>query len=259
MSRLGRIALLGALGMGSALLAACGSGVPQADLDAAKQQAATAQAQLAAKSTEATNLQGTVTARDKQIADLQAKSGSASAQTVLMAVEPKPTRVPSAPPTPLPAGAPTATPVAEPAYLQEKVPFAFFVDTLATTSVNQYGLAATVPCVPNAVYKRGMKVIWIMEAVDVSTGKRVTDMDGLVKVHLPNGTDVNGRFRTRGGTQLTDAPWIWYASWDIPPDYPLGNFDYSLVVTMKDGRTSTYSPPWLNDEGKKFSYVRVIA
>jgi hypothetical protein len=36
---------------------------------------------------------------------------------------------------------------------------------------------------------------------------------------------------------------MWDASWDIPPDYPVGSFDYTISVTMKDGRTAKFTPP----------------
>ena len=44
---------------------------------------------------------------------------------------------------------------------------------------------------------------------------------------------------------MPDAPWMWAAGWDIPPDYPLGALDYSIVVTTKDGRTDTWKIPAL--------------
>jgi hypothetical protein len=38
---------------------------------------------------------------------------------------------------------------------------------------------------------------------------------------------------------------MWNAFWDIGLDYPLGAFDYSITVTMKDGRTGTWKQPAL--------------
>jgi hypothetical protein len=51
--------------------------------------------------------------------------------------------------------------------------------------VSTFGLASTVSCTPNSVFKRGMRLVWRFEIVDVSTGKRVTDQDGATVVRPP--------------------------------------------------------------------------
>ncbi|MBI3953718.1 MAG: hypothetical protein HY330_04320, partial [Chloroflexi bacterium] len=72
---------------------------------------------------------------------------------------------------------------------------------------------------------------------DTSTGKRVTglDKDAVVKVVLPHGEEKIAGYSKRGGT----GPWMWVAAWEVPKTYPLGTFDYQIVVT-KGGRTGTF-------------------
>ncbi|HBY96252.1 MAG TPA: hypothetical protein DEP84_20245, partial [Chloroflexi bacterium] len=158
-----------------------------------------------------------------------------------------PTPAPPPTPTPLPPGATPPPRPTPPASLYEPVgPFAFYVETLATTRPSKYGLASTVSCIPTSVFKRGMKIVWRFEVIDLSTGKRVTDVDeATVKVVLPQGEELTARFSQRGGGSVPSAPWMWNTFWDIPTDYPLGAFDYSIVVTGKDGRTGTFKPPAL--------------
>jgi hypothetical protein len=149
-------------------------------------------------------------------------------------------------PPPKPAGAPPQK-LTTPAFYYEPVgPFFFYVETLtANANPNKYGFAPTVPCIQSGVFKRGMRIVFRFEVLDTKSGRRVTDKDGAaVKVLLPHGEEVPARWAIRGSTAaLPDSAWMWDSSWDIPPDYPIGSFDYRLVVTMKDGRTGTFSPP----------------
>ena len=43
-------------------------------------------------------------------------------------------------------------------------------------------------------------------------------------------------------------------AWHIPTDYPLGSVDYSVLLTAKDGETTTLKPPVLAN----FTQLRVI-
>ena len=151
---------------------------------------------------------------------------------------------------PLPAPpAPGATPPPKrttPASYYEPVgPFFFYVETLTSAGPSKYGVASTIPCVQSGVFKRGMRLVFRFEILDTSTGKRVTDKDGAtVKVRLPHGEDVTARWAIRGSVAaLPDSAWMWDAAWDIPPEYPVGALDYSLVIAAKDGRTATFTPP----------------
>ena len=151
---------------------------------------------------------------------------------------------------PAPPPAPVATPAQKlttPASYYEPVgPFFFYVETLtANTIPNKYGFAPTVACIQSGVFKRGMKMVVRFEILDTKTGKRVTDKDGAtIKLVLPHGEEVPGRWTIRGSVAaLPDSAWMWDTSWDIPPDYPVGSLDYRIVVTTKDGRTGTFSPP----------------
>ena len=146
-----------------------------------------------------------------------------------------------------------------PASYDEPVAFAFYVETLATTTVSRFGFASSVACTPNSVFKRGMKVVWRFEVFDASTGKRVTDMDGATaRVRLPHGEEVTARFSQRAGGRVPDAPWMWSAAWDIPLDYALGGLDYTITVTTRDGRTGTFKTPALVSP-ETDSRVKIIA
>lgn len=151
---------------------------------------------------------------------------------------------PAPPPVP---GATPAQKLTTPASYYEPVgPFFFYVETLtANTTPNKYGFAPTVACIQSGVFKRGMKIVVRFEVLDTKTGKRVTDKDGAtIKLVLPHGEEVPGRWTIRGSAAaLPDSAWMWDTSWDIPPDYPVGSLDYRIVVTTKDGRTGTFSPP----------------
>jgi hypothetical protein len=151
---------------------------------------------------------------------------------------------------PAPPAAPGAAPkqkLTTPAHYYEPVgPFFFYVETLtANVNPNKYGFAPTVPCIQSGVFKRGMRIVFRFEVLDTSTGKRVTDKDGAtVRVRLPHGEDVAARWAIRGSVAaLPDSAWMWDASWDIPPDYPVGSLDYRIEVSLKDGRKGTFSPP----------------
>jgi hypothetical protein len=151
----------------------------------------------------------------------------------------------TAPPPP-PAAAPPRPAQTTPAFYYEPVgPFFFYVETLTANAPNKYGFAPTQPCIQSGVFKRGMKIVVRFEILDTKTGKRITDKDGAtIKLVLPHGEEIPGRWTIRGGgAALPDSAWMWDTSWDIPPDYPLGSFDYRIDVATKDGRKMTFSPP----------------
>ncbi len=222
-----RIAVLGALAAVLAVIVACGGGgVAQSDYDAAKKETADLQ---------------------QKVTDLEAKAAQSSGITTLIGAKKLAPPSPTPPASATPAGqtaAPKKTPPA--AYAEPVGPFFFYVETLATTTRSKYDIASTVACTPSSVFKRGQRIVWRFEVVDVSTGKRLTDTDGpTIKVTLPNGDEATGRFSQRAGGRVPDAPWMWSANWDIPLDYPLGGIDYAINVTTKDGRTGTFKTPAL--------------
>jgi hypothetical protein len=90
-----------------------------------------------------------------------------------------------------------------------------------------------------------MRIVFRFEVLDTSTGKRVTDKDGAtIRVRLPHGEDVAARWAIRGSVNaLPHSAWMWDASWDIPPDYPVGSLDYRIEVSLKDARKGTFTPP----------------
>ena len=198
----------------------------------------------------ATEADQKATALQSQLSELQQKLSTQTKEetsvTRLIWAEPRPT--PTAPPTPtaLPAGVTPKAKATVPASYSEPVPFAFYVETLATSSISKFGFASFPSCVPNSRFKRGSKLVWRFEVFDTAAGKRLTDLDEPgIKVVLPHGEELTARFSQRAGGRVPDAPWMWATAWDIPPDYPIGSLDYSILVTTKDGRTAIWKQPAL--------------
>jgi hypothetical protein len=149
-------------------------------------------------------------------------------------------------PPPTASGPPPRSPhTTPPSYYEPVGPFFFYVETLTSVNTTKYGVAATVPCIQSGVFKRGMRIVFRYEILDVSTGKRITDKDGATtKVRLQHGEELTARWAIRGSAAaLPDSAWMWDTSWDIPPDYPVGSLDYAITVSTKDGRTGTFIPP----------------
>jgi hypothetical protein len=148
----------------------------------------------------------------------------------------------AAPPPPPPA---TQKPTMPESYRQPVGPFFFHVETLTSANMSKYGVSATTPCVVSGVYKRGMRLVFRFEVLDVASGRRVIDGEGAtVKVRLQHGEEVPARFVPRGAVAaVPGTAWMWDVSWDIPPDYPVGSLDYTIVVATRDGRTGVYEPP----------------
>jgi len=161
---------------------------------------------------------------------------------------------PPPPPTPTPPKYTTPD-----SYYQPVGPFFFYVETLTSTGPSKYGFTPTQPCIQTGVFKRGMRMVVRFEVLDTATGKRVTDKDGAtIKLLLPHGEEVPGRWTIRGSAAaMPDSAWMWDTTWDIPPDYPVGSLDYRILVTTKDGRTATFTPPILKVKTAD-SRVRII-
>ncbi len=230
-----------------AVLASACAGVSQADYDAVKQQlaakeqeAATAKQQLqsaqAAGQQEVTTVRAQVAAKEKEVADLQKSLGQLQGEKPVIWTKVLPTPTPRPTATPRPPGfvAPPAA-VPPPELVNEVVPFTFYIEHLTghqVTSIAQYP-----GCVPNSQFRRGAHLVWRFEVFDTSTGKRLTglDKDVTIKVVLPNGEEKLSRYSKRGGI----GPWMWVATYTIPTNYPLGTFDYKIVVT-KGSRTGVF-------------------
>ena len=178
---------------------------------------------------------------------------AAAKQSVVLGVTQGPPPAPASKP---PARPPQTTPAS---YYEPVGPFFFYVETLTSTGPSRYGFTPSQPCIQSGVFKRGMRMVFRFEVLDVSTGKRVTDKDGAtLKVVLPHGEEVPARWAIRGSVAaMPDSAWMWDSSWDIPPDYPVGSFDYRIVVAAKDGRTVTFTPP-IQKATTADSRVRII-
>lgn len=237
-----------------AILVACAAGPTQEEHEAVKKQ-------LAEKEKAVSTLQQQLAAQAAAPAavDLKGKPGTIGTLTVLQGVEPRPTPTPRPAPTPEPPGTTPAPPRTSPAVYDQPVPFSLYVETLITGTVSKYGYGSFPSCVPASVFKRGSKLVWRFEIFDTKTGVRLNDRsDPTVKIKLPHGEQLTGRFSQRAGGRVPDAPWMWNAAWDIPPDYPVGALDYQILITAKDGRSFTWTTPALVFPPDTDSRVRII-
>lgn len=241
--RFKKSALFGLLGTTLMLASAC-SGISQADLDAAK-------AQAAAQEKKAADLQKQLAAKDQEIQAAQQKAAAAAKQAGSMALVSAALAKPRTPaPTPVP-GAPTPVRPAPKASLYEAVPFTVYVETLTSSHGNlkvndENVIQGSIACVGSTVFKRGMNLVYRFEVFDMSTGKRLTDKDGAtIKLRMQNGDEKTARFGQRAGGRQPDAPFMWVTQWDVPLNYPLGALTYSIDIATKDGRKYTWTPPYL--------------
>ncbi|MDP2743914.1 MAG: hypothetical protein Q8P00_02465 [Dehalococcoidia bacterium] len=129
--------------------------------------------------------------------------------------------------------------------------FFIYAETLTADRPSVYGFIAPRGCTPSGVFKRGERIVWRFEILDVATGKIVTSAEAAsVKLRLPYGVEPPADFKQRGEGRVPDAPWTWDVCWDVPLDYPMGVLDYTILITLKDGRTGTWKPPALVDPGR---------
>lgn len=217
-------------------LAACATSIPQSEYDTVKQQLSTQEKKVQALQQQLSAQAQAPTASAPVAAGARVVLGA----VVLTPAPPKPT------PTPLPADAPKPTappPPALPASYGDKVPVYIYADTV-TGSGSKYNVTAQLSsgkssCILTGVFSRGMRIVFRFEAIDTSTGKRLSDADvESAVVRLPNGEELTARFGRHGSTD--DAPWFWATAWDIPLDYPLGTLDWSITVKTKDGKVGTF-------------------
>ncbi len=239
-----KVSFLSLLVIAAGLLAACG-GVSQTDFDAAKQQLATQDQKVQA-------LQQQLSAKEKEIADMKKQptppSGAGQTSTILGAKQ-VPTPGPRPTNTPLPPGftpPPPPPPPVPPASFSEPLKLYIRADTTTSGpgesafSYDPAGIKSS-SCVVTSAFKRGMRIVWRFEIIDVTTGKRLTDQDvAAAIVKLPTGEEIKGRFGRHGAT--SDAPWFWATGWDVPLDYPLGVLDWEINVTTKDGKSASFKP-----------------
>ncbi len=253
-SRSWRLVLLTTLVVSGMALAACAGGVPQADVDALKEE-------LEAQRKKVGALQEQLSSEEQQAADLQATvaaagqpGGAGNAVEVLIGAKvttpapPKPTA------TPLPEGVPTPTlppaPVLPESYTQP-VPVFIYADTVIGSggTVASVSDNAKASCILSGVFRRGMQIVFRFEAVDTSTGKKLTDADvDSAVVRLPDGEEIKARFGRHGSTE--DAPWFWAAGWTIPDDYPLGTLNWEVHVKTRDGKEGTFRQLQVYDDAR---------
>lgn len=237
----------GLLGLAVMLLvsfSACASGVSQADYDAAL-------ADLDAKAQEISALQFDLSAAkargdmatelENQLAVLEEEFAFLETNAYVIAYPDAPPRPPREPDPPgyTPPPPPTPPP---PTFVQ----IAFYVDTVtAGAGESIYNVDANYGCLKTSIFKRGQHIVWRMTLTDTTTGKVLqgTDLESTV-IKLPNGEEISMRYGRHGGA---DGPWFWAATWDVPLDYPLGSFNYSIDALTVDGKSGTFTEVKLPD------------
>jgi hypothetical protein len=240
--RRGLLSLAG--GVLTLALASCNE-VKQSDYDALKTKLTAKEQELAAAQLKVADLQ-------KQLTPPAPSGGTDEILPIFGARKAPPTD-----PVPLPDTLPIPVPAGMPASYEQPVgPYTMYVEHVAAATASKYGLLASLGCVQQNVFKRGMKMVFRIEFYDMATGKRVTPQDqAIVKVKLGSGEEIPLSFSRRGGASgPPDAPWQWVTAWHIPTDYPLGSVDYSVLLTAQNGETTTLKPPVLAN----FTQLRVI-
>ncbi|GAB4331363.1 MAG: hypothetical protein Kow0010_16720 [Dehalococcoidia bacterium] len=229
------------------ILAACGGGgVDQEEYDAVADQLTAEEARAQALQQQLAEEQRRTEELEQQIAAFEEWKAT---HLVVLATEPRDPPEPRPTPTPLPAGQEPPPPPQPPAtYFEPVDSFIFVVETLTASGAvgdEERGYwGYTRGCAQSNYFARGTKMVWRVEVIDPVTGKRVLPDDAKLVVRLPNGEEKTMRFSQRGGGRVEGAPWMWSASWEIPPDYPVGTLDYEIVVQHNDGRVGSYRVPY---------------
>jgi hypothetical protein len=220
------------------LVAACNG-------DATEEQRVALEQELAAERERAALLESEAEEARRQAAELQEQMAAEDEDlTVIQAV-----RGSVEPPEPGPPPDPDAPrPEPGPEYLEAIGDFSFYVETLTASGVSEYGYQYEEGCALSNIFKRGSKMVWRVEVIDVSNGQRVMPDDGELTVALPHGEERDMRFSQRGGGRVEGAPFMWATGWEIPPDYPVGTLDFEVVVTHNDGRTAGWRMPYSGTE-----------
>jgi hypothetical protein len=139
-------------------------------------------------------------------------------------------------PTPPGQAAPTPVPIVA---AEVKSVFLDVNTVTAGAGESRYNVDADRYCAVTSTFKRGMHMVFLMEAFEASTGKELQPADVReAQLRLPHGENINFRYGRHG--QEEDSPWFWSAAWDIPPDYPLGTLDYEVALTTSTDKRGTF-------------------
>ncbi len=129
--------------------------------------------------------------------------------------------------------------------------FFCYAETLTADRPSAYGYLAARGCQPSGAFKRGERMVFRFQILDIGNGTILTSDEAAgVQVRLPFIGDMDADFKQRGEGRVADAPWTWDFCWDVPLDYPLGTVDSSVVLRAKDGRSSVWKPPALVDPSR---------
>jgi hypothetical protein len=136
-----------------------------------------------------------------------------------------------------------------------KVKIAIYVDTVtASPGESEFGVAFPAACTQMNFMRRGEGIVFRMWAVDVKTGKVLTDAEVRSAVlRVPGQANLKMRFGPHGSAE--DAPWFWVTRWDVPLDYPLGVVDFTVRVKTKKGKVGVFRQPMVGPGLGKLTIV----
>ncbi len=98
-------------------------------------------------------------------------------------------------------------------------------------------------CVADSRFAHNEQIVFRAKVLDPDTGEAMDDQAlQSVQVLLGDGTVLEARYSGHPGGNATPTDYFWAIAWIVPPTYPTGTLDYTIVATANDGRVGTYVP-----------------
>ena len=100
-------------------------------------------------------------------------------------------------------------------------------------------------CVLTPVFKTGEQVVWLAQVFDADTGEKLSperaeELGMTVTAVLEDGSE----YELEYGLHPREEPqiYLWAGAWVIPPVYPTGVLNFTVVVEDAEGNTVTWAP-----------------
>lgn len=94
-------------------------------------------------------------------------------------------------------------------------------------------------CVQASKFPLGGQVVWRIKVLDPRTGKEMDDQSlASVTVTLGDGQSFTAKYGGHPSSAPVES--FWAVSWTVPPTYPTGALDYTVVAKDKEGRTGEW-------------------
>lgn len=131
------------------------------------------------------------------------------------------------------------------------------VDTVtASPGESKFGVSYSKLCTLTNLYRRGEGVVFRVWGIEAGAGGTLTaDSVKYAYVKIPGQANLKLRYGPHGRT--ADAPWFWAGRWDIPPDYPLGQVDYRVVVKTRTNKLGIYTQPKIFGDAR-LSWLEIV-